>query len=76
MKRQVEEEITRDQIEETIDKYIVLHLNAERNREILKRRLIDGRTHEQLAQEFGLAVQTIQQVLYKYEPVVFNHLRK
>jgi DNA-directed RNA polymerase specialized sigma24 family protein len=76
MRRQhtVKSDITREEIEETIDKYIVLHLNAERNRLILKRRLIDGLSHEQLAEEFDLSVQSIQKILYKNEPIVFSHL--
>ena len=73
-KHSIESDITREEIEMVIDKYIVLHLNAERNRKILKRRLIDGKTHEQLAEEFDLSVQAIQKILYKYEQVVFSHL--
>jgi DNA-directed RNA polymerase sigma subunit (sigma70/sigma32) len=65
---------SKDDIEHTIDKYVNMHLNAERNRAILKRRLIDGLTHEQLAEEFDLSTQSIQKILYKYEQVVFNHL--
>lgn len=65
---------SKDEIESTIDKYVNMHLNAERNRAILKRRLIDGLTHEQLAEEFGLSAISIQKILYKYEQVVFNHL--
>ena len=65
---------SKDEIESTIDKYVNMHLKAERNRAILKRRLIDGLTHEQLAEEFDLSAQSIQKILYKYEQVVFNHL--
>lgn len=67
-------EITREQIELTIDKYIVLHTNAERNRCILKRRLIDGLTYEQLAEEFDLSVQSVQKIIYKNEQIIFKHL--
>jgi uncharacterized protein (DUF433 family) len=68
------EDVTREDIENVIDTYIVLHRNAERNRNILKRRLIDGLTHDQLANEFDLSVQSVQKILYKYEEVVFKHL--
>jgi DNA-directed RNA polymerase specialized sigma24 family protein len=73
-KQQTDSDITREEIEEVIEKYIVLHLNAERNRSILKRRMIDGLSHEQLAEEFDLSVQSIQKILYKYEPIIFKHL--
>jgi uncharacterized protein (DUF433 family) len=68
------EDVTREDIENVIDTYIVLHRNAERNRNIVKRRLEEGLTHEQLANEFDLSVQSIQKILYKYEEVVFKHL--
>lgn len=70
------EDITREQLEAAIESTIVLHTHAERNRAILKRRLIDGLTHEQLAEEFDLSVQAIRKILYKYEEVVFRHLLK
>ena len=70
------EDITREQLEAAIESTIVLHTHAERNRLILKRRLIDGLTHEQLAEEFDLSVQAIRKILYKYEEVVFRHLLK
>ena len=68
------EDITREQLEAAIESTIVLHTHAERNRAILKRRLIDGLTHEQLAEEFDLSVQAVRKILYKYEKVVFAYL--
>lgn len=67
--------ITRDELEKVIDDTIILHTHAERNRKILKRRLIDGLTHEQLAEEFDLSIQAIQKILYKYEAMVFSHFK-
>lgn len=67
------EDITREELERVIDETIILHTHAQRNRNILKRRLIDGLTHEELAEEFDLSIQAIQKILYKYEIVVFNH---
>ena len=66
-------DIDRAELEKVIDSTVILHLHAERNRKILKRRLIDGLTHEQLAEEFDLSVQAIRKILYKYEVVVFSH---
>lgn len=68
------ENITRTQLEAAIDDCVIMQLHAERNRAILKRRLIDGLTHEQLAEEFNLSVQSIRKIIYKYEVIVFSHL--
>lgn len=38
--------------------------NAERNRKILKRRLIDGICYEPLAEEFDLSVRQTQNIIY------------
>ena len=52
-----------DTIEYFIDHYINGR-NAERNREILKRRLIDGVCYEPLAEEFDLSVRQTQNIVY------------
>lgn len=43
--------ITAEDIENAVDKYIV-GKNAERNRKILKSRFIDGLTYERLAEKY------------------------
>lgn len=48
--------------------------NAQRNREILKRRLIDGICYEPLAEEFQLSVRQVKNIVYKNEYIVFRHL--
>lgn len=70
------ENITKEQLELAIDSCIVLQNHAERNRKILKRRLIDGITYEQLAEEFDLSVQMIQKIIYKNETKVFGFMDK
>ena len=47
----------------------------ERDRAILKRRLLDGICYEPLAEEFGLSVDRIKQIVYKSEAKLFKHLR-
>jgi DNA-directed RNA polymerase specialized sigma24 family protein len=74
MKYERFEGITRKEIEDAIEQYVVLCMNAERNRAVLKRRLIDGLTHEQLAEEFDLSTQAVRKILYRYEAVIFKHL--
>ena len=46
-----------------IDKYINGH-NAERNRKILKRRIIDGINYEPLSEEFNLSTRQTQNIIY------------
>lgn len=41
--------------------------NAERDRKILRRRLIDGITYEKLAEEFELSTNHIKRILYNRE---------
>ena len=50
------------------------HIHNERDREILKRRLIDGICYEPLAEEFGLSVRYIKALVYRQQDVVFRHL--
>lgn len=57
----------------TIDNY-VRGRNAERNRAILKRRFIDGVTLERLAEEFGMSVTQIKDIIRRYIPLVRDRL--
>ena len=50
------------------------YVHNERNREILKRRLIDGRTYEQLAEEFDLSPRQVKNIVYKEEKILFSKL--
>lgn len=43
----------------------IIGKNAERNRKILYRRLIDGVGYENLAEEFGLSVRQTKNICYK-----------
>ena len=61
---------TNTQIESVINEYI----HNERNRKLLKRRLIDGICYEPLAEEFDLSVRQVKSIIYKGEDVIFTHL--
>ena len=63
-------EYTNSQIRALIDEYI----HSERDREILKRRLIDGAIFEKLADEFDMSVRQIKTIVYKAQEVLFAHL--
>ena len=54
-------DLSRTEWENLIDEWIF----NEREREILKRRLLDGLTFEQLAEEFNYSDKNIQRIIYK-----------
>ena len=58
------------EISKAIDEYI----NSERDRAILKRRLIDGICYEPLAEEFGLSVRQIKTIVYRAQDRLFKRL--
>ena len=62
---------SRSTVSAAIDEWIF----NERDRTILKRRLLDGICYEPLAEEFGLFVDRIKQIVYKSEAKLFKHLR-
>lgn len=63
-------EYSNSQISHLIDEYI----HSERNRAILKRRLIDGITFEALAEQFEMSVRQIKSIVYKSQEALFSHL--
>lgn len=48
------------------------YIHSERDRKILKRRLIDGLTFDQLAEEFDMSVRQIKTIVYKGQDKVFR----
>lgn len=62
-------DLSRTEIENMIDEWIL----NERNRKILKRRLIDHICYEPLAEEFDLSVRQVKNIVYKGEDKIFSH---
>lgn len=62
--------LSRTQISRLIDDWIF----SERDRQILKRRLLDGICFEPLADEFDMSVRQIKRIVYKAEERLFKHL--
>lgn len=58
---------TNSEICEIIDEYV----HNARNRDILKRRLIDGVCFEPLAEEFDLSVRQVKNIVYKEADKIF-----
>ena len=63
-------EYTNSQISALIDE----HIHSERDRAMLKRRLIDGICYEPLAEEFDLSVQRTKAIIYKQQSRLFRYL--
>ena len=66
-------DLSRTEICLLIDEWI-LGRNAERDRQILKRRLVDGLTYEQLAEKFDMSVRQIANIIYKRQDILFKHM--
>jgi len=64
------QEYTNSQIRDLIDE----HIHSERDRGILKRRLIDGICYEPLAEEFDISRSQVIRIISKGEKAVFRHL--
>ena len=61
---------SRTEINNAIDEFIL----NQRNREIIRRRLIDGVHFEPLAEEFDMSVRQVKRIVYKCEEIVFRHI--
>lgn len=47
------------------------HIHSERDRRLLKRRLIDGICFEPLAEEFELSVRHTKEIIYRAQEILF-----
>lgn len=63
-------DLSRSEIEAAIDEWVL----NQRDREILKRRLLDGVIFETLSSEFELSVRHIKTIVYKYEEKLFTKI--
>ena len=62
------DDMSRTDIEYLIEEWI----HKERDRQILKRRLLDGICYEPLAEEFDLSVRQVKNIVYKAEERLFS----
>lgn len=65
-------DLSRSQWEELIDEWIF----NERDRDILKKRLLDGLTFERLAERFDLSTQRVSDIVYKAQAKLFRKAEK
>lgn len=66
-----DKELSRSQIAHLIDEWIF----SERDRAILKRRLLDGICYDPLAEEFDLSVRQIKKIVYKGQDKIYRHIK-
>jgi DNA-directed RNA polymerase specialized sigma24 family protein len=63
-------DLSRSEVAHLIDEWIF----SERDRAILKRRILDGICYEPLAEEFDLSVRQIKNIVYKGEQKILKHI--
>lgn len=63
--------LPRKEWENLIDEWIF----SERDRKLLKRRLLDGIKYEDLAYEFDMSVRQTKAIVYKQSERLFKHLQ-
>lgn len=64
------EKIPNEQLSRAIDRWV----HAERDRKIMKRRMIDGICFEPLAEEFQLSDRHVKRIVSRYEPVILESI--
>ena len=72
--RNHDRDLSRTEIESAIEEWII-GKNAERDRKVLRRRLIDGVTFERLAEEQELSVSQVKRIIWKNAEIIFRHLK-
>lgn len=61
--------VSRSELDHLIDEWIF----SERDRAILRRRLLDGICFEPLAEEFELSVSQVKRIVYRGEDAIFKN---
>ena len=71
--RQIRDEI--DQYSDSHIRYLINeYIHSERDRAILKRKLLDDITFEKLAEEFDLSVRRAKTIVYKGQLKIYKHI--
>lgn len=65
-------DISNSEISAVIDEYV----RGERDRLIMKLRLIDCLTYEKIAEAVDMSVRQIKNIVYKHEMTVYRHLQQ
>ena len=73
MKHEFRKDISRDEVERLIDQWIIGR-NGERNRKIMRLRLIDGLTFEQIAERMDMSVRGVVKIIYRDLDLLSRHV--
>ena len=68
------DDLSNTELSNLIDEY-VRGSHADRNRKILKDRLINGMLYEPLAEKYNLSVRATQNIIYKASEQLFKHVK-
>jgi len=53
----------------------IIGFKAERNRQLMKRRLCDGLTFEELAEEADMSVMQVKNIVYREMDIILSKMR-
>ena len=70
MRRKQIPDLSRSEISHLIDEWIF----SERDRQIVKRRMLDGICFEPLAEEFGMSTQSVKNIVYRSLDKIYRHI--
>lgn len=65
-------DLSRSDWEFLIDEWIF----SERDRAILKRNMLDGRTYEQIAEQFDMSARQVSRIIPKLQDRLFSHANR
>ena len=71
MARMENYDLSRSDWENLIDEWIF----SERDRAMLKRNLLDGRTYEQIAEQFDMSTRQVARLIPKLQEKLFNRIK-
>ena len=63
-------ELSRSELDHLIEQWIF----SQRDRAVIRRRMFDGVTFEQLSDEFGLSVRQTKNIVYKSKEKIYKHI--
>lgn len=67
-------DLSRTQLETIIDEWIIGDLHSERNRNMLKDRLINGYIYDYIAEKYDMSVPQIRTIISKGKRIILKHL--
>ena len=71
MKKMESYDLSRSEWENLIDEWIF----SERDRAMLKRNLLDGRTYEQIAEQFDMSTRQVARLIPKLQEKLFKRIK-